>query len=159
MRRIFVSFLLLFALVVAIVPTVAAQEVPPATATFPAEDPEQADLKDVEVPGWVMTVLGWFSQKYVLPFSAALAAALVTVVGLLRQILAVFGARLGPKGIYIATALLAFLSAFAAAGSDGSIAGEEWTAVVTALAAFIAAILGYRLTFSGSARARLGKGY
>ncbi|MFZ5788991.1 MAG: hypothetical protein ACOY3Y_21340, partial [Acidobacteriota bacterium] len=109
MRRIIVSVLLLFALAVSIVPIVAAQEVPPATAAVPAEDPNQDDLKEVEVPGWVLTVVNFFAQKYVLPFSAALAAALVTAIGVLRQVLAAFGARLGPRGVYIATALLAFL--------------------------------------------------
>lgn len=108
-----------------------------------------------EVPGIVTWVINFFAQKYVVPFSAALGALLITVVGILRQALAGFGTYLKPKVIYILTLFLAFLTAFGQAASDGKIAGDEWTILLTALASAIAAIFGYKLIFSDKAKSRL----
>ena len=109
----------------------------------------------VEVPGWVLTIIGWFSSKWVLPI--AFAAIVLGAVQVLRQLLALFGSQLGDKGIYLAGLLMAFLTAFGEAAADGSIAGQEWVAVLVALVTFLAAVAGYKLLFSGAARARLGK--
>lgn len=111
--------------------------------------------KDYDVPGWVVTIIGWFANKWTLP--VAFGALVLTIVQILRNVVALFGAQLGQKGIWIATAVLAFGAAFGEAASDGMISGQEWVTVLVALASAVAACLGYRLLFSGEARTRLGK--
>lgn len=111
--------------------------------------------KDMDVPGWVISIIGFFANKWTLP--VAFGALILTVVQVLRNLVALFGAQLGQKGIWIATAMIAFLAAFGDAAADGKVAGQEWVVVLTALASAIAACLGYRLLFSGEARSRLGK--
>jgi hypothetical protein len=126
---------------------------PVVAPTSPAADFEP---KPIDVPGWVMTVVNFFSQKKTLPipFAALLGAILIPLVGFARQIIVTFGAKLGPKMIFTITAVLGFLAAFANAASDGVIAGDEWSVVITGLAAAIAAFFGYRLIFSDAAKAR-----
>lgn len=114
-----------------------------------------------EAPGWIATVLstviGWFSPKYVVPFSAALGGVLIALVGMLRQGLAVFGTKLGPKAIYFATAILALLTTVGTYASDGQLAGDEIQVIATTIISIIAAAFGYKLMFSQAARERLGK--
>lgn len=109
----------------------------------------------VEVPAWVLTVIGWFANKWTVP--VAFGAIVLAAVAILRQVVALFGAQLGDKGVYLAGLLFAFLTSVGEAAADGKIAGQEWVVVGTALATFVAAVLGYKLLFSGAARARLGK--
>jgi hypothetical protein len=108
-----------------------------------------------EVPKALEWIINFFAQKYVVPFSAALGALLITIVGVLRQVLAGFGTYLKPKMIYVLTLFLAFLTSLGQAASDGRIAGDEWMILLTALASAIAAIFGYRLIFSDNAKARV----
>ena len=117
--------------------------------TAPYEPP-----KEIAVPGWAGWLINFFSQKFVIGFSAALAAALITIVGLIRSGLAAFGTKLSPRVIYIITALLAFVVAVATAGADGTISGDEWSIVLTGLLGFLGAIFGYRITFSTTAKAK-----
>jgi hypothetical protein len=140
-----------------LIAALAAVSVLPTTVAGAQEMAAVEPQREVMLPGWVMDLLEFFSQKYVLPFSAALAAALITVVGVLRQVLALFGAKLGTRGVLIATAFLAAVTAFLSAASDGQVAGEEWTVILTAVLSFLGAIIGYRVTFSRTARDRLGK--
>lgn len=114
-----------------------------------------------EAPGWIATVLstviGWFSPKYVVPFSAALGGVLIAVVGLIRQGLAVFGAKLGAKAIYFLTAILGLLTTVGTYASDGQLSGDEVSVIATTILTILAALLGYKLMFSQAARERLGK--
>lgn len=110
----------------------------------------------VDVPGWVLTVIGFFASKWVLPF--ALAGVVMAAVQVLRVVVSAFGSQLGPKGVYLAGLLVSFLTAFGDAAADGSVAGQEWVAVLIALATFIAAALGYKLLFSDAAKMRIKNG-
>lgn len=111
--------------------------------------------KDYDVPGWVVTIIGWFANKWTMP--VAFGALVLAIVQILRNVVALFGTQLGQKGIWIATAVLAFGAAFGESASDGMISGQEWVTVLVALASAVAACLGYRLLFSQEARTRLGK--
>ncbi len=125
-----------------------AQDVPP------YEPPKEA-------PGWVATVLatviGWFSPKYIVPFSAALGGILIALVGFIRQGLSMFGAKLGPKAIYFLTAVLGLLTTVGTFASDGQLAGDEIGVILTTIISILAALFGYKLMFSQAARMRLGK--
>jgi hypothetical protein len=111
--------------------------------------------KEVTVPAWIMWIVNFFSSKWIIPFSAAIAGILITVVGVIRQLLAAFGTYLSAKVIYCVTLLLSFLMVLGTAASDGSLAGDEIVSVVSALLAFVGAIFGYRVIFSDSAKAKL----
>lgn len=114
-----------------------------------------------ETPSWIVSVLNaildFFAPKYVVPFSAAMGTLLITIVGFMRQILAWFGAKLSAKQIYFATGVLSFLTALGGFAADGQLAGDEVWVLAATILSLIAAAFGYKLAFSGDARARLGK--
>ena len=116
-----------------------------------------------EAPGWIATalsyVIGWFSPQYVVPFSAALGSVLIALIGLIRQGIAIFGGKLGPKAIYFLTAVLSLLATVGTYASDGKLAGDELSVIATTILTIVAAAFGYKLMFSGAARERCSPGW
>ena len=127
----------------------------PAPEPTVAPTPVPEGPKEVEVPGWLTWLLGILANRYTLPI--AFGAVVISVVAGLKQLVALFGGTLGEKGTYLVTLFMAFATALSDAVVDGAIAGQEWVVLLSALATFIAAIAGYKLLFSGAARARIGK--
>ncbi|HPS78980.1 MAG TPA: hypothetical protein PLS53_12555 [Thermoanaerobaculaceae bacterium] len=129
------------------IPTVAPDPTPVPTPWEPG--------KETHVPSWLLWLLGLAANKFTLP--VAFGAVVIAVVAGARQLLALFGAKLGQKATYLAALLVSFLTAAGDAVADGVIAGQEWVVLLTTLATFVAAVAGYKLLFSAAARARIGK--
>lgn len=126
---------------------------PPVPTIAPPFEP-----KDIEVPGFFSTLVGLFSPKNPLPVGwGVLAAGILTgLVAALRQGLVWFGAKLGPRGIFIATTVLGALGAIGSVVSDGMIAGgSEWSILLIAVISIPSAFFGYRILYSEVAKARI----
>ncbi|MDD2857801.1 MAG: hypothetical protein PHU75_03915 [Candidatus Nanopelagicales bacterium] len=136
-------------------PTVAPDPtaVPPVPTVAPPFEPH-----DIEVPGFFSVIVSMFSPKNPLPVGwGMLAAGILTgLVAALRQLLALFGAKLGARGIFIATTVLGALAAIGAVVSDGVISGgDEWSALLIAVVSIPVAFFGYRILYSDAAKARV----
>ena len=113
--------------------------------------------QEVGVPGWIMTVISWFAQKWVVGFSVALAAALIPILQGIKTFLPALEGKLKPAIYWGILLLLGTGVSFLSAAADGTIQGEEWLPVITGFASSVAAFFGYKLVFSEAARARLPK--
>lgn len=109
--------------------------------------------KSIELPGFLETIISFFSSKWVFPF--AFSGIVAFLVQLLRSGVALFGGKLGEKGIYVAGLLISLLTTVSTAGADGSIAGDEWWMVFSVFISLIGAVLGFKVTFSTAAKARI----
>ena len=113
--------------------------------------------QEIAVPGWIMTVIGWFAQKWVVGFSVALAAALIPILQGIKTFLPALEGKLKPAVYWGILLLLGTGVSFLSAASDGSVQGEEWLPIITGFASSVGAFFGYKLIFSEAARARLNK--
>jgi hypothetical protein len=110
---------------------------------------------EIKIPGWLKVLLSIFAPKFVIPFAALISTAVITLTQIVKQLLALFGAKLGPRGIFIANAFMALLTTVGTVAAAGVIEGGMWLTLLTAVLAFLGSWFGYRITFADAAKAKL----
>lgn len=111
--------------------------------------------KEYSVPWFVKTIIGWAVGAVNVPvvWGSAAAGICVWLIAMLRQIAALFGAKIGPKLLFILNAVIAFLVVMGPAVADGNLAGAaEVSSVLNALVAMLASFFGYKVLLSDAAK-------
>ena len=109
----------------------------------------QEELDPVNVPEQVPGLIDWFLTSKAV--SVAKYAAIITmVVQLIKTAAVLFGGKLPAKATAGVVALVGFLTLWESATADGQINGGDWSALVVALSATVAAFFGYKLLFSSN---------
>ena len=107
------------------------------------------ELDPVNVPEQVPGLIDWFLASKAV--SVAKYAAIITmVVRLIKTLAVIFGGKLPAKATAGVVALVGFLTLWESATADGAINGGDWSALVVALGATVAAFFGYKLLFSSN---------
>ena len=78
-------------------------------------------------------------------------AVITMIVQLIKTAAVLFGGKLPAKATAGVVALVGFLTLWESATADGQINGGDWSALVVALGATVAAFFGYKLLFSSNA--------
>lgn len=108
------------------------------------------EMKPVNVPEQVPGLIDWFLASKAV--SVAKYAAIITmVVQLIKTAAVLFGGKLPAKATAGVVALVGFLTLWESATADGQINGGDWSALIVALGATVAAFFGYKLLFSSNA--------
>lgn len=131
---------------------------PPIPTVGPAPTavpPPYVPPNEIKIPGWLKALLSIFAPKFVIPFAALISTAVITLTQIVKQLLALFGAKLGPRGIFIANAFMALLTTVGTVAAAGVIEGGMWLTLLTAVLAFLGSWFGYRITFADAAKAKL----
>jgi len=107
--------------------------------------------KEVVVPGGIKSLLDYAMGTRVVQLGTA-AGVVIAVVTLLKMALLAFHVKLKGKMAFIASALVALLTTIGVVIQDETLSGTDWSALLSGLAIFIGATVGYRVGFSEVAK-------
>lgn len=105
----------------------------------------------VEAPSALLDIVDWFAGSRVVQLGG-LTAVLISVISLLKALAPVVGAKLTGKAAYVLTSVVSLLGVLAAAITDGTIQGDEYSVIASAVVAVALAPFGYRVVFSQKAK-------
>jgi hypothetical protein len=110
----------------------------------------QDALAPVNVPEQVPGLIDWFLASKAVSI-VKYSAIITMIVQLIKTAAVLFGGKLPPKVTAGVVALVGLLTLWESATADGQINGGDWSALIVALGATVAAFFGYKLLFSSNA--------
>lgn len=107
------------------------------------------ELEPINAPEQVPGLIDWFLASKVVSI-VKYSAIITMIVQIIKTAAVLFGGKLPPKATAGVVALVGFLTLWESATADGQINGGDWSALITSLAATVAAFFGYKLLFSSN---------